>query len=66
MKGLNYPVTIRDIDRFEKQNPKIIVNVYGYYEIKERIYPLKITEDEKTNHIDLLFIKTKKKRTTPS
>ena len=32
MEGIEYPVSLKDIDKFEKQNPSIFITVYGYEE----------------------------------
>ena len=58
MEGINYPVSFKDINRFEKQNPEISVSVLGYSQ-NERIYPLRISkkENERKYNIVLLLIK---------
>ena len=63
MKGIAYPVDLKDINRFEKQNPDISISVLGYSK-DERIYPLRISkftkvkkEDERKHNIVLLLIK---------
>ena len=58
MEGIEYPVSLKDINRFEKQNPDISISVLGYSE-DELIYPLRISkkEDERKNNIVLLLIK---------
>ena len=63
MEGITYPVNLKDIKRFEKQNPDISVSVLGYSK-DERIYPLRISEftkkkkeDERKHNIVLLLIK---------
>ena len=63
MEGITYPVDLKDINRFEKQNPDISISVLGYSK-DERIYPLKISkftkvkkEDERKHNIVLLLIK---------
>ena len=63
MKGITYPVDLKDINRFEKQNPDISISVLGYSK-DERIYPLRISkftkvkkEDERKHNIVLLLIK---------
>ena len=63
MEGIEYPVSLKDIKRFEKQNPDISVSVLGYSK-DERIYPLRISEftkakkeDERKYNIVLLLIK---------
>ena len=61
MEGITYPVDLKDIKRFEKQNPDISVSVLGYSK-DERIYPLKISKYTKSKEgrkydIVLLLIK---------
>ena len=63
MEGINYPVSLKDINRFEKQNPDISISVLGYSK-DERVYPLRISkftkvkkEDERKHNITLLLIK---------
>ena len=58
MEGIAYPVNLKDIKRFEKQNPNISISVLGYSK-DERIYPLRISkkEDERKYNIVLLLIK---------
>lgn len=49
-----YPVKITDINKFEKIT-NISVNVY-HYEVKS-IRPLRITKNEQTDHVNLLYLK---------
>ena len=57
MKGIQYPVSFRDIDRFESQNPEISITILGYNQ-DERVYPLKISKYTGVKHdITLLLIK---------
>ena len=58
MEGIKYPVSLKDIKRFEKQNSDISISVLGYSK-DERIYPLRISkkEDERKYNIVLLLIK---------
>ena len=57
MKGIRYPVSFRDIDRFESQNPEISISVLGYNK-DERVYPLKVSKYTGCEHdIVLLLIK---------
>ena len=30
MEGIDYPVSLKDIDEFEKQNPSVSITVFGY------------------------------------
>ena len=57
MKGIKYPVSFRDIDRFESQNPNISISVVGYNK-DERVYPLKVSKYTGCEHdITLLLLK---------
>ena len=65
MEGIAYPVDLKDIKRFEKQNLDISISVLGYSK-DERIYPLRISkftklkkEDERKHNITLLLIKNR-------
>ena len=39
--GMKFPVKLRDIDKFEKLNPRISINVFGHE--GKKIYPLRIS-----------------------
>ena len=61
MEGIDYPVSLKDIKRFEKQNLDISVSVLGYSK-DNKIYPLRISEYTKSkegrkHNITLLLIK---------
>ena len=63
MEGIAYPVSLKDINRFEKQNLDISISVLGYSK-DEKIYPLRISkftkvkkEDERKHNMVLLLIK---------
>ena len=63
MSGITYPVSLKDIKRFEKQNLDISISVLGYSK-DEKIYPLRISkytkvkkENERKYNIVLLLIK---------
>jgi len=51
-QDINFPVSLRNIGKFEKRNEGIYVNVFGYD--VDKIYPLRHTKQE--NAIDLLLI----------
>ena len=55
MEGIEYPVSLKDIDKFEKQNPSISIIVYGYEEIKG-VYPLRISKNIDRKHIIRLIL----------
>ena len=57
MKGIKYPVSFRDIDRFESLNPNISITVLGYNQ-DERVYPLKVSNFTGCEHdITLMLLK---------
>ena len=43
MEGIEYPVSLKDIDCFEKQNPNISITVLGFNE-KDKVHPLRVSE----------------------
>ena len=51
--GIDFPVSLKDIDKFEKNNPVIGVNVFGYDKI---VHILRINKADPQNAIDLLLI----------
>ena len=51
--GIEFPVSLKDIDKFEKQNPEIRVNVFGY---DKSVHILRINKTDPQNAIDLLLI----------
>lgn len=53
--GLNYPVSLADIKRFERRNPGVSVNVYGL-DSRNNVYPLKVVPRELLDHTDLLLL----------
>jgi len=56
--GMAFPVSWKGIDKFEKQNPKILVNVLGYEE-KNNLF-LRISEmTEKEREVNLLLLEDK-------
>ena len=52
--GIEFPTSLKQIDRFEKQNPYYTINVYGYD--KDDVYPLRISKKQKGYLINLLLI----------
>ena len=56
MEGIEYPVSLKDIDKFEKQNPSISITVFGYDE--KCVYPLRNSTNTNREHdIILILIK---------
>ena len=57
MRGINSPVKLQDIEKFEEQNP-VTINVFGF---EGKIYPLRISKDRSREPINLLLISDGKK-----
>ncbi|XP_074026944.1 uncharacterized protein isoform X2 [Leptinotarsa decemlineata] len=57
LTGIQFPMTMRQIPRFEKQN-NVSINVYVLEKIKKslEILPSYLTKDKKEKHINLLLI----------
>ena len=56
MKEIAYPVSLLDINKFEKQNETIIITVFGYNEW-DKVYPLRKSEySNRSCKIKLLLI----------
>ena len=54
-KGINTRASWKDIDKFEKNNPTISVNVLRY-EYGIGVYPLRISDYEREANVNLLLI----------
>ena len=52
-EGIEFPVTIKQINKIEKQN-KININIFGY-ELKQP-YPLYVSKEQYEDHMELLLI----------
>ena len=53
-KGINFPVKLKDITKFENQNPDLPgINVFSVNE--KKIYSLKKNEKDPIKSIDLFF-----------
>ena len=52
--GISFPVSLKDITKFETQNG-VSVNVFGY-DPEVWIYPLRITKMKADRHVDLLLV----------
>lgn len=53
--NMRYPVDLKQITKFEQQNPTISINVYMFDDQTKKIRTLRLTKDVKTNHIHLLL-----------
>ena len=54
VNGIEFPVKVSDIPKFEKQNPALSINLFGYEE--KELFPLYITKEKKENHVNLMLI----------
>ena len=55
MKGIESPVRLKDLNKFEKQNPTISITVIGYE--KKSVYPLRNSDcTDRENKIILMLI----------
>ena len=43
MEGIEYPVSLKDLNKFEKQNPTISITVFGYE--GKSVYPLRNSDN---------------------
>ena len=48
--GITFPVDLKQIDRFEKQNDSLSINVFGYI---NSVYPLRISKFDREKQVDL-------------
>ena len=56
MDGIEYPVSLKDIDKFENQNPTVSITVFGYD--RKIVYPLENSDNTDREHnIVLILIK---------
>ena len=55
MEGIEYPVSLKDIDRFEKQNPDISIMVLGFNE-KDKVYPLRVSEHVYNREYNIILL----------
>ena len=55
MEGIDYPLSLKDLNKFEKQNPTISITVLGYE--RKSVYPLrKSTNTNRKHNIILMLI----------
>ena len=52
-EGINFPVTISNISKFEKLNPSISISVIGYEDVE--LFPIRLMKEKKQHHITLLY-----------
>ena len=55
MEGIEYPVSLKDLNKFENQNPTISIRVFGYE--GKSVYPLRNSENiDREYNIILMLI----------
>ena len=54
MEGIDYPVSLKDLNNFEKQNPTISITVLGYEE--KRVYPHRNSANTDRDHNIVLML----------
>ena len=54
MEGIDYPVSLKDIKKFEKQNPTISITVFGYE--GKSVYPLRNSDCNDREHNIILML----------
>ena len=57
MEGITYPVTVKDVPKFEKQND-ISINVFEY---EDGYYSLYISRNQNDRHVKLFLLEEKGK-----
>lgn len=71
--GIDFPVDLKQISQFEKQNVDISVNVYilkktfNYDKqfLEQKIVPVRLTKNVKTKHVHLLLLREDLKKPNP-
>ena len=54
MEGIEYPVSLNDINKFENQNPCISITVLGYE--GKSVYPRRISDNTDREHDIILML----------
>ena len=59
MEGIEYPISLKDISKVEKQN-NLSINVFAFEKQKRKhsLYPVYVSNIESENIIDLLYIES--------
>ena len=51
--GIKFPVKVTDIDKFERQNLAVSVNVFGW---NKGLYPIRVSNQNRVHNVDLLLL----------
>ena len=54
MEGIEYPVSLKDLNKFENQNPTISITVLGYE--RKIVYPLRNSDNTDREHTIILIL----------
>lgn len=54
--GIEFPIQLSDIKKFEELNPTFSINVYMFDDDKKRVYPVRLTKAIRNHHIHLLLM----------
>ena len=57
-KGIEFPMSLQAIDKFERLNPEISVHIFGFDNIS-KVYPLRISKCKRQKEIDLMLLENK-------
>ena len=55
MEEIEYPVSLKDISKFEKQNPNISITVFGFNK-KNKVYTLRVSEHKYNREVDIILL----------
>ncbi|EZA49525.1 hypothetical protein X777_12263 [Ooceraea biroi] len=58
LQGVEFPVTLKDIGKFERLNNSVSINVFGTEEHNKKInvLPLGLTDNKRDKHVNLLYV----------
>ncbi|DAC81320.1 PolB [Mayetiola barley midge adintovirus] len=54
--GIEFPVKLQDITKFEQQNPTISINIYVFDDDKNKVRTMRLTKEVKHHHVHLLLL----------
>ncbi len=57
--GIEFPTTVSNITTFLKNNPTVSINIFGFDSSNKRVYPIRVTDTEKEDHYDILYLSNK-------
>ena len=57
-KGIEFPMSLQAINKFERLNPEISVNAFGFDNIS-KVHPVRISKFKRQKEIDLMLLENK-------